>query len=40
LCEQPISWAKIAESYALLGGLNLTLFVLGWMAFQTRDFKT
>jgi ABC-2 type transport system permease protein len=30
LCEQPISWAKIAESYALLGGLNLTLFVLGW----------
>ncbi len=40
LMEQPISWAKIVESYALLGGLNVTLFVIGWFAFQTRDFKT
>lgn len=40
LMEQHISWAKIVESYAFLGGLNATLFVLGWLAFQTRDFKT
>jgi hypothetical protein len=40
LAEQQISWAKIVESFAFLGGLNVTLFVIGWMAFQTRDFKT
>lgn len=40
LMEHPISWPKIVESYAFLGGLNLTLFVVGWLAFQTRDFKT
>lgn len=40
LMEHPISWPKIVESYAFLGGLNLTLFVIGWLAFQTRDFKT
>lgn len=38
--ENHLSWAKLAESYAFLGGLNLSLFVLGWMAFQVRDFKT
>ena len=38
--ENHLSWAKLAESYAFLGGLNLTLFVIGWMAFQMRDFKT
>ncbi len=40
LMEQHISWPKIVESYAFLGGLNITLFVIGWLAFQTRDFKT
>lgn len=40
LMEQHISWPKIAESYAFLLGLNATLFVLGWLSFQTRDFKT
>lgn len=40
LAEQQISWAKIVESFAFLGGLNVTLFVIGWLAFQTRDFKT
>ena len=40
LLEQPLSWAKLAESYAFLLGLNATLFTLGWLAFQTRDFKT
>jgi ABC-2 type transport system permease protein len=38
--ENHLSWAKLAESYAFLGGLNVTLFVIGWMAFQMRDFKT
>ncbi|RYD20321.1 MAG: hypothetical protein EOP88_15530 [Verrucomicrobiaceae bacterium] len=40
LMEQNISWPKIVECYAFLGGLNVTLFVIGWLAFQTRDFKT
>ena len=40
LVEQPLSWAKVIESYAFLGGLNATLFILGWLSFQTRDFKT
>lgn len=38
--ENHLPWAKLAESYAFLGGLNVTLFVIGWMAFQMRDFKT
>jgi ABC-2 type transport system permease protein len=40
LVEQHISWAKIIESYAFLLALNATLFVIGWLSFQTRDFKT
>ena len=40
LVEQPLSWPKIVESYAFLIGLNVTLFTIGWMAFQSRDFKT
>ena len=40
LMEQQILWPKIIESYAFLGGLNITLFILGWLSFQTRDFKT
>jgi ABC-2 type transport system permease protein len=40
LVEQHISWPKLIESYAFLAGLNVTLFVIGWLAFQTRDFKT
>lgn len=38
--QEQIPWARIWESYAILTGLNLTLFVIGWMAFQSRDFKT
>ena len=38
--ENHVSWAKLAESYTALIGLDLTLFVLGWMAFRVRDFKT
>ena len=40
LMEQRIPWPKIIESYAILGGLNVSLFIIGWLAFQTRDFKT
>ncbi|MBC7980738.1 MAG: ABC transporter permease [Armatimonadetes bacterium] len=40
LMEQHLSWPKIIESYAFLIGLNVSLFTVGWMAFQTRDFKT
>lgn len=40
LVEQHISWPKIIESYAFLMGLNVSLFTIGWMAFETRDFKT
>lgn len=40
LMEFEISWPKIIEAYAFLGGLNATLFVIGLLAFQLRDFKT
>lgn len=40
LMEQHISWPKITECYVFLLGLNATLFIVGWLAFQTRDFKT
>ncbi len=40
LMEQQISWPKIIESYAFLAGLNVTFFIIGWLSFQTRDFKT
>ncbi|GAA5129598.1 ABC transporter permease [Luteolibacter yonseiensis] len=40
LMEQHLSWPKIIESYAFLLGLNTTLFMIGWLSFQTRDFKT
>lgn len=40
LFETDISWAKIAESYVFLGGLNFTFFMVGLLAFQLRDFKT
>lgn len=40
LMEQHLSWPKLIESYAFLLGLNTTLFVIGWLSFQTRDFKT
>jgi ABC-2 type transport system permease protein len=40
LMESHLSWPKLIESYAFLAGLNITMFVIGWLAFQTRDFKT
>ncbi len=40
LVDQYLSWPKILESYAILFGLNASFFTIGWLAFQTRDFKT
>lgn len=40
LFEYDISWPKLIESYALLGGLNFTFFMVGYLSFQLRDFKT
>jgi ABC-2 type transport system permease protein len=31
---------KLVASYAWLCGFNVTLFVIGWLSFQLRDFKT
>jgi hypothetical protein len=30
----------VIESFAFLVGLNATVFIIGWLNFQTRDFKT
>jgi ABC-2 type transport system permease protein len=40
LMEYNIDWPKVLESFAFLAGLNSTAFVIGWLAFQTRDFKS
>lgn len=40
LLKEQVPWERVVESYAILTGLNLSLFVLGWMVFQSRDFKT
>lgn len=40
LVDQYLSWPKILENYAILFGLNASFFTIGWLAFQTRDFKT
>jgi len=40
LLAEEIPWIRVFESYAILLGLCGSLFVLGWMVFQSRDFKT
>ncbi|TAE92363.1 MAG: hypothetical protein EAZ81_03125 [Verrucomicrobia bacterium] len=40
LMETYLPWAKVMESFAFLLGLNATVFVIGWLNFQSRDFKT
>lgn len=39
-CDMRIPWADLIDGYAILAGINLTLFVAGWVAFQARDFKS
>ncbi|MDP0492292.1 MAG: ABC transporter permease subunit [Verrucomicrobiota bacterium JB023] len=33
-------WAKLADNFSFLIGLDLTLFAIGCVVFQLRDFKT
>ena len=40
ILRQPIHWAKMGESISLLFGFNLTFFIIGWAAFQSRDIKS
>ncbi len=40
LLAEEIPWVRVAESYSILIALCATLFVIGWMVFQSRDFKT
>lgn len=40
LLQEQVPWERVVESYAILTGLNVSLFVVGWMVFQSRDFKT
>jgi ABC-2 type transport system permease protein len=40
MMENYLPWAKVLESFAFLFGLNATVFVIGWLSFQSRDFKT
>ncbi len=35
-----IPWARMARDYALLFGINVTCFVVGWVVFQVRDLKS
>lgn len=35
-----IPWDSLAESYTILFALNATLLILGWYAFERRDFKS
>jgi hypothetical protein len=30
----------MVEDYVLLGAMNITLLVIGWMIFEQRDFKS
>ncbi|MFN0125818.1 MAG: ABC transporter permease [Verrucomicrobiales bacterium] len=37
---QPVPWALLVREYVFLLGANATCFIIGWLAFQTRDFKS
>lgn len=37
---ETIPWAVLAHNYAILGGVGLTLFVLGALIFESRDLKS
>ena len=37
---EDIPWVSILRSYSMLGGISLTLFVLGAAVFQSRDVKS
>jgi ABC-2 type transport system permease protein len=35
-----IPWEMMVENFAWLGAINATLFLIGWMVFEQRDFKS
>jgi ABC-2 type transport system permease protein len=37
---EPIQWWRIAQSLSVLGGVNLTLLIIGCTAFYVRDIKS
>lgn len=36
----PVPWPELIGGYAFLLGLDATCFIIGWWAFQRRDFKS
>ena len=38
--QHTIPWPEIAKNYSFLIGIDATCFVIGWLAFQVRDFKS
>lgn len=38
--EYRIPWEMMAEQYAWLLAINATLFLVGWLMFEQRDFKS
>jgi ABC-2 type transport system permease protein len=38
--EQRVPWAEILQSLSILFGFNLTLLIIGCVAFQVRDIKS
>lgn len=36
----PIPWAQLVKDYTFLLGVDATCFIIGWLAFQSRDFKS
>ncbi len=38
--EYRIPWEMMVEQYAWLLAINATLFLVGWMVFEQRDFKS
>ena len=38
--QQPVPWLAMVRDYSFLFGMNLSCFIIGWFAFQSRDFKS
>jgi len=38
--NQPLNWARIAESLCVIMACNVTVFVVGATAFHVRDIKS
>jgi ABC-2 type transport system permease protein len=38
--HESIPWIELTRAYAVLGGFSVTCFVLGWLAFSSRDLKS